>query len=94
MLCRPVDFKKVPCRLVDLEKVPCRMSLRPKKGRVAMSILGVFTHCSSKGFLIGILIIIILYYFGLFENVNYINSNIDLWYILMIIRFQWQANAF
>ena len=37
--CRPVDLKKVPCRPVDLKKVPCRMSLRPKKGRVAMSIL-------------------------------------------------------
>ena len=84
MLYCPVDFKKVPC---------C-MSLRPKKGRVAMSILGVYTHYSSKGFLIGILIIIILYYLSLFENINYINSNIDLWYILMIIRFLWQVNAF
>ena len=40
-LCRPVDFKKVSCRPVDFKKVLCRMSLRPKKGRVAVSILGV-----------------------------------------------------
>ena len=33
-LCRPVDFKK---RL-------CGMSLSPKKGHVALSILGVYTH--------------------------------------------------
>ena len=51
--CRPVEFKKQPCRPVELEKQsclpvefkkqPCRMSLRPrpKKGRVAVSILGV-----------------------------------------------------
>ena len=41
--CRPVDFKKVPCRPVDFKKVPCHMSLRPKKGRVAVSILGACT---------------------------------------------------
>ena len=41
--CRPVDFKKVPCRPVDFKKVPCRLSLMPKKGCVAMSILGVYT---------------------------------------------------
>ena len=34
-------FKKVSCRPVDFKKVLCRMSLRPKKGRVAVSILGV-----------------------------------------------------
>ena len=35
------------CR-VTLSKVPYRMSLRPKKGRVAMSILGVYTHTKSR----------------------------------------------
>ena len=39
VLCRPVDFKKVSCCPVDFKKVPCRMLLRPKKGRVALSIL-------------------------------------------------------
>ena len=43
-LCRPVEFKKHPCRPVEFKKLPCRMSLRPKKGRVALSILGVHTH--------------------------------------------------
>ena len=41
MPCRPVDFKKVPCRPVNFKKVPYGMSLRPQKGRVAVSILGV-----------------------------------------------------
>ena len=39
--CRPVDYKKVSCRPVDFKKVLCRMSLRPRKGRVAVSILRV-----------------------------------------------------
>ena len=39
--CRPVEFKKQSCRPVRFKKQPCRMSLRPKKGRVAVSILGV-----------------------------------------------------
>ena len=41
--CRPVDFKKTSCRPVDFKKravSPCSMSLRPKNGRVALSILG------------------------------------------------------
>ena len=42
--CRPVEFKKHPCRPVEFKKLPCRMSLRPKKGHVALSILGVHTH--------------------------------------------------
>ena len=33
-MCCPVDFKKVPCRTL----------LRPEKGRVTVSILGVYTH--------------------------------------------------
>ena len=41
--CRPVEFKKQSCRPVEFKKQPCRMSLRPKKGRVAVSILGVHT---------------------------------------------------
>ena len=40
---RPVEFKKQPCRPVKFKKQPCHMSLRPKKGRVALSILGVHT---------------------------------------------------
>ena len=39
--CRPVEFKKQSCRPVKFKKQPCRMSLRPKKGRVTVSILGV-----------------------------------------------------
>ena len=42
--CRRVEFKRGPCRPVDFKKGPCRMSLRPKKGRVAVSILGVYIH--------------------------------------------------
>ena len=41
--CHPVDFKKVPCRPVDFKKIPCSLSLRPQKGRVAVSILVVHT---------------------------------------------------
>ena len=41
--CRPVEFKKQSCHPVEFKKWPCRMSLRPKKGRVALSILGVHT---------------------------------------------------
>ena len=40
------NLKKHPCRPVEFKKHPCRMSLRPKKGRVALSILGVYTHMS------------------------------------------------
>ena len=47
--CWPVEFKKHPCRPVEFKKLPCRMSLRPKKGRVALSILGVHTHTSLTG---------------------------------------------
>ena len=42
--CHPVDFKKTSCHPVDFKKVPCRMILRPIKCRVAMSILGIYTH--------------------------------------------------
>ena len=42
--CHPVDFKKTSCRRVDFKKVSCCMSLMPKKGRVAVSILGVYLH--------------------------------------------------
>ena len=42
-LCHPVDFKKASCRHVSFKKVPWRMSLKPKKGCVTMSILGVYT---------------------------------------------------
>ena len=41
--CRPVDFKKSPCHPVEFKRGPCRMSLSPRKGRVALSILGVRT---------------------------------------------------
>ena len=41
--CRPVEFKKQFCHPVEFKKQPCRMSLRPKKGRVALSILVVNT---------------------------------------------------
>ena len=41
--CRPVNFKKTPCRPVKFKKTSCRMSLMPKKGRVAVSILRVNT---------------------------------------------------
>ena len=47
-----VDFKKTSCRHVDFTKVPCHMSLRPKKGSVAVSILGVYT--SRKAFFSGL----------------------------------------
>ena len=33
----PVEFKKTSCHPVDFKKVPYRMSLRPKKGLVAVS---------------------------------------------------------
>ena len=52
-LCRPVEFKTSSCRHVDFRKVPCplslsllipcRMSLKPRNGRVAVLILGVYT---------------------------------------------------
>ena len=40
--CCPVKFKNTSH--VDFKKVPFCMSLRPKKGHVAVSILGVYTH--------------------------------------------------
>ena len=40
---RPVEFKKSSRRPVDFKESSCRMSLKPKKGCVAMSILGVYT---------------------------------------------------
>ena len=39
----PVNFKKNPCHPVEFKKTSCRMSLGPKKGRVAVSILRVIT---------------------------------------------------
>ena len=39
--CPPVEFKKRLCHPVDFRKRLCRISLRPKNGRVALSILGV-----------------------------------------------------
>ena len=47
--CRPVEFKKQPCCHVKFKKQPFRMSLRPKKGRVALSILGVHTPRLIRG---------------------------------------------
>ena len=41
--CHPVDFKKTSCRPVEFKKTSCRMSLRPEKGRVAVSILRLNT---------------------------------------------------
>ena len=32
-----MEFKKTSCRHVEFKKVPCRMSLKPKKGCVAVS---------------------------------------------------------
>ena len=48
-LCRRVEFKKRPCRPVDFKKVPCRLSLRPKNGRFAVSILRVHTPSNQGG---------------------------------------------
>ena len=42
--CHPVHFKEGPCSPVELKKRLCPMSLRPKNGCVALSILGVYTH--------------------------------------------------
>ena len=39
-----LSIKIVPCRPVDFKKVPRSMLLRPKKGCVAMLILGVYIH--------------------------------------------------
>ena len=38
------NLTKRPWRPVDFKKRPWRMSLRPKKGCVFLSILGVYTH--------------------------------------------------
>ena len=35
--------KQALCCHIDFKKIPCHMSLRPKKGHVALSMLGVFT---------------------------------------------------
>ena len=40
--CRPVEFKKTSCRPVEFKKTSCRLSLKPKMGRVPLSILGVY----------------------------------------------------
>ena len=37
-----VDYKKWLCGPGDFKKVLCRLSLRPKKGCVIVSILGVY----------------------------------------------------
>ena len=39
--CRPVEFKQLLCPMSLSFKSPCRMSQSPKKGHVAVSILGV-----------------------------------------------------
>ena len=39
-----VDYKKGICHPVEFKEHPCRMSLMPKMGCVAVSILGVYTH--------------------------------------------------
>ena len=41
--CLPVEFKKSSCRPVEFKKSSCRMSLKPKKGHVAVTVLGVYT---------------------------------------------------
>ena len=46
-LCRPVDFKLSSCHHVDFKKVTFRMSVKPKKGCVAVLILGVYTPIMS-----------------------------------------------
>ena len=38
------NLRNSPAALSKFKKLPCRMSLRPKKGLVALSILGVHTH--------------------------------------------------
>ena len=43
-LCAPSNFKKPRVTMSILKKVRCRMLIWPKKGHVAVSILGVFTH--------------------------------------------------
>ena len=48
--CHPVDFKKTSCCHVNFKKVPCRMSLKAKKGSVAVSILGAYTPCDLLTF--------------------------------------------
>ena len=45
--CRPVKIKKTSFRLVAFKKTSYRMSLRPKKGHVAVAILGVYTHYNA-----------------------------------------------
>ena len=42
--CHPVDFRKLPCPVSLSFYFTCRMSPRPRKGHVAVSILGVYTH--------------------------------------------------
>ena len=46
--CRLYVFKKTSCRPAKFKKTSCRMSLKPKKGRVAVSILRVHTPKSTK----------------------------------------------
>ena len=46
--CRRVEFKRRPCRPVEFKKVPCRLSLRPKHGCVAVSMLRVHTPSTYK----------------------------------------------
>ena len=38
------NFRKGHVALSTFKKGPCRMALKPKNGRVAVSILGVYTH--------------------------------------------------
>ena len=40
-----VNYKKWKCRPVEFKKTYCRLSQKPKLGRVALSILGVYTPC-------------------------------------------------
>ena len=47
--CHPVGFKKWPCHPVKFKKRPCCMSLSPKNGRVAVSILRVNTPAVDCG---------------------------------------------
>ena len=46
----PVDFKKTSCHHVNAKKVPCHMSLRPKKGWVAILISRVHTPTAPTYF--------------------------------------------
>ena len=50
-----MDFKKGPCHPVEFKKRPCRMSLKPKNGCVALSILGVYSNPINRSLIMYLL---------------------------------------